>query len=356
MLLPFLQLKFNLFKLEPLKGAITEPEPMEFSVKKWFSGEFQAEKDTIYSQTFGLRSVFIRANNQIDYSLFSKIHANGVIFGKENYLYEENYIKAYYGTDCIGKQKVDEQLKKLKFVQDELEKQGKTLLVVFAPGKGHFFPEYIPDRFHTKRKTTNYTLYTAAARRLKINHIDFNAWFMQNKKKSKAPLYGQYGIHWSKYGFTLATDSILKRIDQAQAGKNGFMTIGKTSWGYPDEGDQDILAAMNLLYAYPTYDMAYPEVKFEKGKKPLSIVTIADSFYWGPYGIGMFYAYDPCDFWYYNKEVYPQQSGRPAMTDQLDLGAEIKNHDVFMIMCTDANLPNFGWGVVEQLYDHLSKQ
>ncbi len=33
-----------------------------------------------------------------------------------------------------------------------------------------------------------------------INHIDFNSYFVQNKGKSKYPLYPQYGIHWSYCG------------------------------------------------------------------------------------------------------------------------------------------------------------
>jgi hypothetical protein len=34
-------------------------------------------------------------NNQLAFSLFNKAKANGAVVGKENYLYEENYIKAY---------------------------------------------------------------------------------------------------------------------------------------------------------------------------------------------------------------------------------------------------------------------
>ena len=33
-------------------------------------------------------------NNQIDFSLFDKVNANSVIRGKENYLFEINYLRA----------------------------------------------------------------------------------------------------------------------------------------------------------------------------------------------------------------------------------------------------------------------
>jgi hypothetical protein len=54
-------------------------------------------------------------------------------------------------------------------------------------------------------------------------------------------------------------------------------------------------------------------------------------------------------FWYYNKLVYPETFKQELQAEELDLELEIKNHDVIIIMATEANLKNFGWGIVENL-------
>ena len=61
------------------------------------------------------------------------------IVGKDNYLYEESYIKAYLGDDFIGEKKIFNTAQKLKAVQDTLKSNHIDLIVVLAPGKGTFF-------------------------------------------------------------------------------------------------------------------------------------------------------------------------------------------------------------------------
>ena len=66
-----------------------------------------------------------------------------VVIGKENYLYEKGYIDAFFGVDFIGHDSIAISAYKLKMIQDTLAKLNKTLLIILAPGKGDFFPEYI---------------------------------------------------------------------------------------------------------------------------------------------------------------------------------------------------------------------
>ena len=84
-----------------LKGDVKSPNNVEFNLDNWIEGTYQQKKEEHLNEVFGFRSVFVRLNNQIVYSLFSKAKANGVIVGKENYLYEVDYINAYTGNDYI---------------------------------------------------------------------------------------------------------------------------------------------------------------------------------------------------------------------------------------------------------------
>ena len=350
---PIIQKSNHWVKLEPLKGAIVEPENTQFSWGDWMNGNYQEKKEKYLNEKFGFRSFFIRLNNQIGYDLFHKARANGVTIGKENCLFEQNYIKAYYGEDFLGQDSIRELLLQVKFLQDTLAKQNKTLLLIHAAGKGSFFPELFPESELRTNKigTTNHKTMVKIGAELGINQLDFNTYFVQQKNKSKYPLYPKYGIHWSHYGVCLVADSLLKTIEKYQ-----HLDVPDFVWKGIEiqeshDGDYDIGDGMNLLFQLPSYPMAYP--KFSIETKPnqvkLSFLMIADSYYWDMYHMGFREALGNNHFWFYNREVYPNDGIAPNPAD-LNLAEEIKNHDIIVIMATEATLPKIGWGFIQNLY------
>lgn len=353
LILPIFQAKFNIVKLSPLKGAITEPEKNYFSVNEWFSGNYQEQKEKYLNETFGFRSFFIRVNNQIAFSLFNKARANGVIVGKKNYLFEENYIKAYYGTDYIGYDSVMHRTERLKFIQDTLTKLNKNIILVFAAGKGSFYPEYFPEKYKTEKKKTNYETHIELAQQLGLSYIDFNNYFLENKNKSQYPLYPQYGIHWSYYGMGLAADSIIRYIENTRNIDMPNLYWDQIEIAQPKESDYDIADGMNILRKLKSFNMAYPNIQFQSdsGKTKPSVLVVADSYYWGMFNFGISNAFSNSHFWFYNKQIYPDSFNSPIETSQIDLKEQIANHDVIIIMATEATLPDFGWGFIENTYN-----
>jgi len=212
--LHFTQYQFHWIKLKPLEGYYIDAEKDKFSWNGWFAGTYQESQDKYLNDHFGFRSFFIRLNHQWRFSFFNKVKTQWVVVGKENYLYEENYIKAWYGDDFIGQDSIEQRMYKLKMLQDTLNQLEKRIIVVLAPGKGSFYPEYIPDNLHKERGTTNIDVYRQYIEKWNINCIDFNRYFIDNKEKSPYPLYPQYGIHWSYYGMCLAADSMVRYVEK----------------------------------------------------------------------------------------------------------------------------------------------
>ena len=186
---PMLFMQLSFIKIMPLKGAIVKVEKPGFSANNWFSESYKMKMEKYLNQIFGIRNFFVRLNNQLQYSFFNKAQAKGVIVGKEDYLYEESYIDAYYARDFLGKEIITDQIGKLKIIQDSLSLKGVDLILVFAPGKASFYPEYIPDRYDTIRGITNHEYYTEQANSAGINHIDFSSWFISLKDTSANCLY-----------------------------------------------------------------------------------------------------------------------------------------------------------------------
>jgi hypothetical protein len=356
LLLPMFQASLTIFKLEPLKGAIETFEKPDFTFETWKTGEFQKNYEKYLDNNFGFRSTFIRINNQQAYSFFNEAKANGVIIGKENYLFEKNYLKAYLGTDYIGEKAIESQVFKLKKIQDTLQKLNKDLLMIFAPGKGTFFPEYMPDYCaKQKRSKTNYAGYLSAMKSQKINYLDFNQWFLNMKSKSKYPLYGKAGIHWSKYGEYLAADSIIEVIGKMRKTAMTKLVLDKLEIKKTNEqGDYDIGEGMNLFFMMDTYPMAYPTFHYEKPKnkqKAPKVLVVSDSYFWGMFNAGISReVFDDGQFWFYNQEIYPDSYESPKNVGDIDIQVEVEKNEVVVLICTDANLFKFAFGFVDQLY------
>lgn len=353
LLIPLIQNKFEFVKLTPLKGAIVQPEKKYINAKDWFSGDYQLQEEKYLNETFGFRNLFIRINNQIAFSLFNKAKANGVIIGKNNYLFEENYIKAYYGTDFIGVDSITHRIERLKFIQDTLSKLNKTLIVVFAAGKGSFYPEYFPKKYVKEKGKTNYEYHVKLAKEFGLNYIDFNRYFIENKNKSKYPLYPQYGIHWSNYGACIAADSMIKYIEKVRDIDMPDLYWNEVETADARESDYDIADGMNLNFKLKSFKMAYPviQIQSDSGKIKPSAIVIADSYYWLMFGNTFSRALSDNQFWFYNKQVYPEYYKNGLETSQVNLKDEIQKHDIFIILATEASLPELGWGFIENTYD-----
>ncbi len=354
--LPMLQDKLNIFDLKPLQGAVETVEKPNFHYSEWKMGNYQKQYEDYLNHNFGFRSTLIRLNNQQAYTFYKEAKANGVIIGKENYLFEKNYLKAYLGTDYIGEKAIREQVTKLRQLQDTLKKLNKDILMVFAPGKGSFFPEYLPDYCKgQQREHTNYKSYIAQMQSQAIHYLDFNRWFIEMKPKAKHPLYGKAGIHWSKYGEFLAADSLIEVIGNMRKTQMTKPVLDKLEVkAVNEQGDYDIGEGMNLLFPLETYPMAYPVWHLEKPKqtaKQPKVLFVADSYYWGMFNAGFSRdIFDNGQFWFYNQEIYPDSYESPKKVADIDIQQEVEKQDVIVLMCTDANLYKFAFGFIDQLH------
>lgn len=357
--LPLVQMQFSVVKVNPLKGSIKKIERPRISTSSWFSEQFQSNAEKYLNQNFGFRNWLVRLNNQVKFSLFNIAQANGVIVGKENYLFEESYINAYYGNDFLGEATINDQLEKLSFIQNNLSTRNIDVILVFAPSKGSFYPEYIPDVYDTVRTITNYEYYVKRAKELDINHIDFSRWFINKKDTSKYCLYPKTGIHWSYYGMNLATDSLVRYIEKLRGIDMPDLLWDTIIIKNKLTGvDNDIEKGMNLLWPISNFEMPYPKIRIDqKNKTKPRAIVIADSFYWQLHNSGYSKSlFDKGEFWFYNKKIYPPKNNDKPEVSELVLLEEIYTNDVIILMVTEPVLKRNFWGFVDNCYAAISAE
>lgn len=344
--------------IKRLNGAVVLAELPEFNAKSWFAGEFQEGFESYINDNIGVRPVFVRIRNQIAYSFFDEAKARGVIRGKDDYLYELNYIRAYNGEDFIGEDSILKKVEQIKLVQDTLQKMGKSLIVCLAVGKGSYYPEYIPEDYkksHTEE--TNYNYYARLLKEKGVNTVDFNKWFLDMKDTCSCMLYPKYGIHWSDYGMLLAADSLIKYTEFIHGQNMPNLELGSIKRKKKiSRGDYDIASGMNLLFQLRTDAMCYPQykwVKSDSAKQP-KVTVIADSFYWAMFNMGIgSSSFNYGGFWFYNNAIYPDSYEGNVYVKDVDFGQKLEETDVFILMSTDANLYRFPFGFANQAVEFL---
>ncbi|MDB5282472.1 MAG: hypothetical protein JWO06_1547 [Bacteroidota bacterium] len=346
--LPMMQTKFHVFKLVELKGAYLSPSNISFNFKNWFEGSYVTQKEEFIRYNFGFRAYLVRLYNQNRFWLF-KTTIPGLAVGKENFLYEEKYIDAYYGSDFVGEDNIQKRVGLLKELQDTLKEKGVFIFVTLAPGKGSFYPEYFPERLKRQKQTTNYERYIKDCKSAGVHVLDLKSYFLSLKSSSRYPLFPRCGMHWSSYGEFIAYDSLAHYVEK-ETGKS-LPTLRLDSLQLTDKPrsrDYDAAEAMNLITTLCKDSLAYPFFTvMDSGKAKLFFLNIGDSYY-----CKMYVDYTPLvfkqhDFWYYFSTMYsPIRTDRKV--DEVNLKEEILKHDIICLMYTDANLGTFGSGFIEK--------
>ena len=355
------QKKTGLIHSKGLEGFVPKDSLPSFTNESWMNGTFQSAYSNHINSNLGFRSDLVRLYNQADFSLFGIPHANKIVIGKKDYLIAQQYIEASLGYDFAGKGRIDRTVELMKALQDKLEQTYKVhFLVLFVPDKGTFYPEIIPGRYLKKKQPlTNYAYYVERCKAAGVNFIDYNAWFLKMKDTSKYMLYPKTGIHWSTYGSTLAIDSMMSFLKLKFGMNIPKLSIDSISMSRVAKyEDDDIGRTLNLIRPVSYPPMAYPAFHFiaDTTKPKPRALFVGDSFYWQLYYPGFIdHMFSNREFWYYNKDVYPETFDAPKSTDQLNYIRDVLSQDLVVLIQTNAGYGNVGYGFVQQTWQGLGE-
>lgn len=330
-----------------LKGDIILKEKPVFSWNSWYSEEYQKKTEGYLNEQFGFRNWYVRLNNQYKYWMFNNAMAKGVVVGKSGELYEKGYIMTYYGHDYLGYYTILNRCTKLRLIQDTLSKLNTNFVIVMAPGKASYYPEFIPDWIQKKSDSTNYKTYAKLFNFFGINHIDFNKHFLELKDTIPYRLFSKAGVHWSTYGEYYAFDSIMHYLEIKTNQDLPEIDISEVEMSRkPKYSDADIGNGMNLIFPIDKDEYAYPKLKIDQeNKTKLNAIVISDSFYWGVYGRGISEKlFKNNQFWYYYLKFIHAKEKKTKQ--QVNIKMEIEKTDVLMLMGSEHNIKDLSYGFI----------
>jgi hypothetical protein len=173
-----------------------------------------AAYEKYYNDHYGLRDLFIRVKNQIDYSVFCKsdkvhIGADGWLFYRSVLDTEEPGVQR-----CLASQERDVP-GELDRIQEQLRRKGVTLVYVPCPQKNTVYPELVPRSGPRRPQPLAYHRFCSAIQRdRQIMYIDAFETLM--KLKRQYPVYYRTDFHWNEVAGYFIGKEIVEQIGRRE--------------------------------------------------------------------------------------------------------------------------------------------
>ncbi|MFN8286835.1 MAG: hypothetical protein U0V74_08800 [Chitinophagales bacterium] len=344
--------------LKPLAGENVNSGPLKPQLQDstLLSGSYQ-DSLSLYAEHFNpVRNLLTRVYSQLMYSVFHDCPGY-VRAGDYPYLFTSGYLDAWTGTSCPGDSILEIRFKKVDSLNQWLNKRGKKLLVVLAPGKATFDSGHAPDFY--KRHTLPVNTYSIVKHLYEgsdIPFIDLQAYFLKIKDTCRYALYPKQGEHWSLYGASLGYDSICRKMEHLLNKELIQVTYGGGYTSVKDDyKENDVYELLNLFSAAEPDTLFYPwfsDKAGTAGKYRPRVLLIGDSYVWPILKSYVTYNISPDSRYWWHLDTQWALSGpylEPVPISTLNIEEEINRFDIVVFLFTEINYASFD----EQLYDRI---
>lgn len=354
----------GIFTLKPLNGVTTEEKKNKLTFKSYADGSFQNSVDDYLHNHFGFREWLIRGYNQYLWSCFKETNNGTVVRGKEDWLFEDVYVKEHYESmmynytdDTAEMRKIFEtEALRLWKVQELLKEYDIRIFVNINPGKDMIYPEYLPKNktyFHPDGLHA-YDFYSKRFNELGVNYIDNVIVFQNIKDSVDYMLFPKTGTHWSNIASIYVFDSIIRYMEILGNQNLNNLEIGEK---YPAESrrpDNDLEELLNLVFPIRTSSNLYADVKVKEDSTAIKpyLLTIGDSFYWNfVSNIPLQNIFREHPYWYYNYLIYNGSENKSTL--DVDFEQELMKTDYIMLIYGTTQLYELGSHFLPKALLHL---
>ena len=345
-----------------LIGVETTAALPSLDLASFASGELQRGLDAWFAANQGLRSFFVRSDNQINFTLLgesSSSYGSRILVGAENTLFEEYYVRAYRGGVRHAAGRYAAVAKRLRRAQDRLAEQGKRMLVLISPAKPFVYPERLGRWAPTgdSPPTTDYDLFLPMLRAEGVRVFDAAAFLREQKATSPHPLFAKAGSHWSHYGACLVAAELTRRVGEELGRPVATIDCNRVHMRRkPRTFDVDLGALMNMWSKRAFYEsLAYPIVEpaaAEAGVTRPRMLMIGSSFIWvmAEY-LSSAEVFEPLSFLYYYNSKHDYAAGRHSKVAwrRQRWTDEVAPYDIVLLERSQAALLGIGDGFVERV-------
>ena len=332
------------------------------------SGEAFRTTEKWYSENVGFRNFWVRLDNQLTYHVFDeapqKSEGTTVVVGKNDWLYERQYVKKSVTPPTLDDQRVDAAITHMLSVQRKLARRGIPFLLIIAPSKAEVYPERVPTHFLGGRNkeeiTTFYEHYRSALVEAGVNVYDTAQMFRDMRREGKRNLFSRGGTHWSYISALHVLNEMRDILNPKMERKIPPLEVEAIIQAPAKAFDTDMLGLLNLLGDFEANHLQpYPEMVAQTAlpsDQLPKILWVNDSFGWQL--IELLYdanAAQPSESLYYNASIHkiPGVIKTDQSLTDVELDSFLKSYDAVVMVWTEIAFEHLGWSFFEQIDDRL---
>ena len=212
--------------------------------------EWLSQAGDYFQEHFAFRNELVTGNALLHGRLLETSTADGVIQGKNGWLYYKDSLDDYLGQDLLSDRSLFNIAHMLSMTQQALEEKGVNFLFTIAPNKNSLYGDNMP--YYDKLKVSDQTNRENLEGWLKTEKVAY-ADLYQALMEENEVLYHARDSHWNNKGAALAADVLMDALGKDHDSYEGESYTVRKDY----TGDLDTML-------YPLASTADDEIYYDK--------------------------------------------------------------------------------------------
>lgn len=226
--------------------------------------EWLSQAGDYFQEHFAFRNELVTGNALLHGRLLETSTADGVIQGKNGWLYYKDSLNDYLGQDLLSDRSLFNIAHMLSMTQQALEEKGVNFLFTIAPNKNSLYGDNMP--YYDKLKVSDQTNRENLEGWLKTEKVAY-ADLYQALMEEDEVLYHARDSHWNNKGAVLAADVLMDALGKDHDSYEGESYTVRRDY----TGDLDTML-------YPLASTADDEIYYDKETTYATVEEIQSNF------------------------------------------------------------------------------
>ena len=226
--------------------------------------EWLSQAGDYFQEHFAFRNELVTGNALLHGRLLETSTADGVIQGKNGWLYYKDSLDDYLGQDLLSDRSLFNIAHMLSMTQQALEEKGVNFLFTIAPNKNSLYGDNMP--YYDKLKVSGRTNRENLEDWLKTEKVAY-ADLYQALMEEDEVLYHARDSHWNNKGAALAADVLMDALGKDHDSYEGESYTVRRDY----TGDLDTML-------YPLASTADDEIYYDKETTYATVEEIQSNF------------------------------------------------------------------------------
>ena len=226
--------------------------------------EWLSQAGDYFQEHFAFRNELVTGNALLHGRLLETSTADGVIQGKNGWLYYKDSLDDYLGQDLLSDRILFNIAHMLSMTQQALEEKGVNFLFTIAPNKNSLYGDNMP--YYDKLKVSDQTNRENLEGWLKTEKVAY-ADLYQALMEEDEVLYHARDSHWNNKGAALAADVLMDALGKDHDSYEGESYTVRRDY----TGDLDTML-------YPLASTADDEIYYDKETTYATVEEIQSNF------------------------------------------------------------------------------